>query len=560
MLLRGQLSGASPVAGTYNVTIQATDSTPITPLVASASFRLSIAPPPFQITTSSIPAGITGLSYSASIASVNGVAPLVWSCPSGCGGGLTITGSGILLNASTGALNGTPVTGTYNFTVQATDALARVATATLRFAAAPQTFKITTTSVPATTAGAAYSTTLATSGGTAPITWSCTPLSACPEDMLNWSIMGDPLRKTSYLSGSAENRHFYMDADGQKDWTIKGNSGNPWDIRLYDPGPTGFIKYWITENGDETGAYTNPKAYKRYLTPVPLMPRFFVPGTVVTTITPGPNTIHRTINCDLDGEAPINIGQIKGVLSGPTTIDFGGQIGAQPTLQLQYHYGFQSGSGLYNSRETYSYVKGYGVVEWDLDKLVNGVYVRNLTKPDPNLSLGTIPSPVWPCGTSAPGWVGGTPGAGGNVPYPATTTPVLDTEGLALSPAGVISGATPGPQGTVNVTVQAKDANGLIATQPLSLVVNGIPAPKLTSITISADILTIVRGNIASFTAIGTYSDGTVGRHYFEFWHYVGIVLAKRRPVGHKWRESRANCGPNGWHQQHYRIAERSHF
>ncbi len=64
-----------------------------------------------------------GTAYSFTLVSNGGTLPTTWACTVACGGGLTITGSGLSINASTGVITNTAtlVAGTYNFTAQATD-------------------------------------------------------------------------------------------------------------------------------------------------------------------------------------------------------------------------------------------------------------------------------------------------------------------------------------------------------------------------------------------------------------------------------------------------------
>ena len=117
------------------------------------------------ITTSSLPDGALTVVYNQTLAAT-GTTPITWSIDSG------VLPNGLSLNASTGAITGTPtVANTFNFTVKATNT-ANSATKALSItvAAAPVAPSIITTSLPNGTAGTAYSQTL-TATGTAPITW-----------------------------------------------------------------------------------------------------------------------------------------------------------------------------------------------------------------------------------------------------------------------------------------------------------------------------------------------------------------------------------------------------
>lgn len=137
------------------------------------------------ISTSSLPSGRVGTTYSAILQATGGTAPYSWSI---------VTGSlpaGLSLAAS-GAISGTPTTsGTSTFTVQVKDAnnTASTKSLSLAIAAAAQPLTITTTSVPNASTNTAYSAFLYAGGGTTPYTWSI-PVGPLPAG-LTLSSTGD---------------------------------------------------------------------------------------------------------------------------------------------------------------------------------------------------------------------------------------------------------------------------------------------------------------------------------------------------------------------------------
>src|SRR6202022_2617390 len=68
----------------------------------SVSLTLTITPAPLTITTTSVPNGQVNIAYATALAATGGATPYTWSLMSGT---LPI---GLTLNATTGAITGTP--------------------------------------------------------------------------------------------------------------------------------------------------------------------------------------------------------------------------------------------------------------------------------------------------------------------------------------------------------------------------------------------------------------------------------------------------------------------
>jgi fibronectin type 3 domain-containing protein len=171
----GTISGTPTTDGPFSFTAMVTDSS--TPAAETATQSLSItvaaAPTPVSITTTSLANGKQNTAYSATLAATGGTTPYTWS----------ITASslppGLSLNASTGAISGTPTaSGTFGFTAKVTDSTtptAQTATQTLSItvAAAQTPVSITTTFLPEGQQGNTYAATLLTAhGGATPYSWS----------------------------------------------------------------------------------------------------------------------------------------------------------------------------------------------------------------------------------------------------------------------------------------------------------------------------------------------------------------------------------------------------
>ncbi len=163
----GRLSGTptEPGSYTFRVRVEGSNGWGVTRDVS-----LEVLPPaaPPSITTSSLPEGTVGQSYSATLQAGGGRTPYSWSIAAGS------LPSGLSLSSG-GTISGTPTSlGTTSFTVRVTgaDGLSSTRSLSIQVSAAPQAPTITTSSLPGGTVGQSYSATLQASGGTTPYSWS----------------------------------------------------------------------------------------------------------------------------------------------------------------------------------------------------------------------------------------------------------------------------------------------------------------------------------------------------------------------------------------------------
>ena len=116
----GIISGTPTTNGTFNFTVKVTDATNG---VATQAMVLTVIP--LQVTTVALPNGMNGLPYSFQLSAIFGQLPFSWWLISGS------LPSGFAL-AINGIISGTPTnSGTFNFTVEVTDANNNVATQAL---------------------------------------------------------------------------------------------------------------------------------------------------------------------------------------------------------------------------------------------------------------------------------------------------------------------------------------------------------------------------------------------------------------------------------------------
>jgi uncharacterized protein YhjY with autotransporter beta-barrel domain len=164
----GALSGTTTTSGTFNFTVTATDQFGQT---GSRAYTVVVAVPTLTLTPATLPAGTAGTAYSQVLTLSGGIAPYT----------VTQTGAlptGLTFNAATRTFSGTPTqSGTFNISVTATDSTGGTAatiTNNYTLTIAAPTLTLTPATVPAGTAGTAYSQTFTASGGIAPYTYTLT--------------------------------------------------------------------------------------------------------------------------------------------------------------------------------------------------------------------------------------------------------------------------------------------------------------------------------------------------------------------------------------------------
>src|SRR5262249_61156413 len=125
-----------------------------------------------SISTSSLPNGQIGTAYNATLTATGGVSPYTWSLTSGA------LPAGLTVNASTGAITGTPSASvastplTFKVADSSSPVLTQSASLTLTVSAAA--LVISTSSLPSGQTGVAYNAALTATGGVSPYTWSLT--------------------------------------------------------------------------------------------------------------------------------------------------------------------------------------------------------------------------------------------------------------------------------------------------------------------------------------------------------------------------------------------------
>lgn len=163
----GTLSGTPTVPGSYAITVTATDTTLTgagAPFSIAQNYTVDVSTPAIVVTPATLPGTTAGLAYNQGLSADGGVAPYAFAVTTGAvPGGLTL--------GADGALAGTATTsGSFNFTVTATDANGQTGSRAYAVTVAVPTLTLTPATLADGTAGTPYSQVLTISGGIAPYT------------------------------------------------------------------------------------------------------------------------------------------------------------------------------------------------------------------------------------------------------------------------------------------------------------------------------------------------------------------------------------------------------
>ena len=187
----GAITGTPTAFGTFSFSVEVTDSSGASAGTVVTNCSITIAPPPITLQCAAN-TGQVNVPYASALVAAGGTGVYTYSIISGS------LPPGLTLNASTGAITGTPTgSGSYSFTAQVVDSSGSAAgttTSNCTINVAPPALSLLCP--PSTgTVGTAYTGSLVASNGTAPYTYSITVGSLPPGLTLNpttGAITGTP--------------------------------------------------------------------------------------------------------------------------------------------------------------------------------------------------------------------------------------------------------------------------------------------------------------------------------------------------------------------------------
>jgi putative Ig domain-containing protein len=382
------------------------------------------APGSLTIGTSSLPAGTVDQSYSASVRGSGGTPPYAWSVTPDLPANLS-------LDTATGAITGTPTTqGTASHTFTLSDnsnpSQTVQKTLSLTINAAPTVLTITTTSLPDGTVGVDYNRPVQASGGTPPLTWNIVAGSGTLPEGLNLDS------KTGAISGKPK-------ATGTSSFTVRvRDTGGASDTQALS----------ITIN--PTAPPPNPPSITTTTLPAGTEGQFY---NQTVQATGGTGALTWSISA---GALPANLdlnptnGAIFGTPTAAGTSSF--------TVRVQDAGGLADTQALSITINPATPPPGPPTITTTAlqDGTIGQDYNQTLH------ATGGVGSLTWSI-------------SAGNLPA-----------GLELNQTtGVISGTPIVPDGTSTFTVRVQDAGGQSDTQALSITINLVNPPTITTTTLS---------------------------------------------------------------------------
>ncbi|WP_164931844.1 putative Ig domain-containing protein [Dyella sp. M7H15-1] len=526
----GTLSGTPTVYGNFTFTVTATDnSTGTGPYTGSANYTLTVNASAPTITTSTVPNGTVGVSYSTTISASGGNSPYTFSLASGSlPPGLSLSSSGVF--------SGTPTAGgSYTFTVRVTDAASSTATKTYsNVTISAPTIMVSPSSLPSATQNSSYSQTVNASGGTSPYTYAVTSGSLPSGVTLNASsgaLGGTPTvyGNFSFTVTATDSSSGTGPYTGSANYTLTVNASTPTITTSSVPNGTVGVSY----NQTISASNGNPP-YTFSISSGSLPPGLSLSSGGVISGTPtaggsytftvkvtdaNSNTATQTYSGVTIAAPTLSISPSNGTAFSATyataySQSFSGSGGTSP-----YTFHVSSGSlpagvslssaGVLSGTPTQAGHFSFAITATDSSTGTGAPFTAtdNYSLTVSNSTITLTPTTLT-SGVAGVNYSATLSGSGGVAPYSFSVTSGSLPAGISLSSSGVLSG-TPTAAGAFNVTITATDANSFTGSQAYTLTMTAATI----SLSPSSSTLTVATAESA-YSQTFTASGGTAPYHY----------------------------------------------
>ncbi len=471
----GLISGTPTTSGAYNFTVQVTDSVGTTPAIRNYSGSVIAA---LSIVTNALPAGTQGVSYSATLVSAGGLAPITWTLDGG-----TMPG-GLTLNGTTGVISGIPTAAsTASIVVDAHDSAGQVSTKTFSFNIITS-LAIQTPALNPITTNVPYTMQLVASGGQGTYTWTIVSgnlppgLTMSASGLITGTVTVDTnsnaVIKVTDSAGNTDSRSYAASATTPiPALTVtttslpNGNVGASYNSALAASGGQGSYRWSISQGALPDGLQLNPSGQ---ISGTPGTAGTFNFGVLVTdgstrgagrllfiTIDPAlaPLTITTASVPDTDLNAAYSASVAATGGKSPYTFSVAG--GALPPGITFNGQGALSGAGTTAGAYTFTIQ-----VQDAVGTKVSKDFALNVLAP---LSITTTSLAAGNVGIA---YSAGVAATGGKQPYKFSIASGSLPTGLSMDSSGAITGK-PTTAGSFSFTAQVDDSSKKTASKALTI-------------------------------------------------------------------------------------------
>ena len=472
----GVISGTPTSAATSAFTIRATDSNGA---FGSRNYSVTITPAPVVVNPASLPGGAVSAAYSQVVSATGGIGTYTFSRSAG-----TLP-AGLLLNATTGAITGTPTTaGTRNFTIRATASGGGTGTRayTVTISAA---IVVNPASLPGGTAGAAYSQSVTATGGTGTKTFSISS-GALPAGLtLSTSglVSGTPVSgATSTFTIRATDVN---GASGSRAYTLTiapalitvspaslpgGTTGTAYLQTVSASGGTGSFTFSVSAGALPAGLTLNPSSGVLSGTPTTAGPSSFTIRATDSGGSSGTRAYSIVIAAPAIAISPATLpGATVGVAYSQTVSASGGTGGFSYSLSagaLPAGLALNPSSGVISGTPTTAGPSSFTIRATDS----GGTSATRAYSVTTNAAIVVSPAGL-PAGTVGISYSQSITATGGTGSYTFAVSSGTLPAGLSLSGTGLLAG-TPSAAGSASFTIMATDGSGVTASRPYTVTIN----------------------------------------------------------------------------------------